>query len=56
MDGFTLSIREEFREKDIRMINIYPGAVATDIWDDVPGEQDLSVMTVNAICSQQFAC
>lgn len=44
LDGFTKSVREEFREKGIRMINIYPGAVATDIWQGVPGEQDLSVM------------
>ena len=44
LDGFTKSIREELREKDIRVINIYPGAVATDIWDAVPGEQDLDAM------------
>ncbi len=44
LDGFTKSIREELREKDIRVINIYPGAVATDIWNGVPGEQDLDAM------------
>ncbi len=44
LDGFTKSIREELREKDIRVLNIYPGAVATDIWNGVPGEQDLSAM------------
>ncbi len=44
LDGFTKSIREELREKDIRVINIYPGAVATDIWNSVPGEQNLSEM------------
>jgi len=44
LDGFTKSIREELREKDIRVLNIYPGAVATDIWIGVPGEQDLNAM------------
>lgn len=44
LDGFTKSVREELREKDIRMINMYPGAVATDIWNAVPGEQDLDTM------------
>ena len=42
--GFTKSIREEFREHGIRLININPGAVATDIWETVPGEQNLGAM------------
>ena len=44
LDGFTKSVREELRAKDIRVINIYPGAVATDIWNTVSGEQDLDAM------------
>lgn len=38
IEGFTQSLREELRPKKIRMINIYPAATATDIWDAVPGE------------------
>ncbi len=52
LDGFTQSIREELREEKIRMINIYPGAVATDIWNNVPGEQDLSVMMKPEVISE----
>ena len=44
LNGFSKSVREEFTSLGIRIINLYPGAVATDIWDTVPGEQNLSVM------------
>lgn len=55
LDGFTKSIREELREKDIRVINIYPGAVATEIWNVVPGEQNLdSMMKPEAVADMIF--
>jgi NAD(P)-dependent dehydrogenase (short-subunit alcohol dehydrogenase family) len=38
MDGFTRAIREELRPKGIRVINIYPNATDTDIWEQVPGD------------------
>lgn len=38
LDGFTRSIREELRPRGIRVINFYPQATATDIWDAVPGD------------------
>lgn len=38
LDGFTRSIREELRPRGIRVINIYPQATATDIWESVPGD------------------
>lgn len=44
LDGFAKSVREELRPKGIRVINLYPGAVATDIWESVPGEHDLTKM------------
>jgi clavulanate-9-aldehyde reducatase len=31
--GFTDTLREELREKGIRVIGIYPGATDTDIWE-----------------------
>lgn len=44
MEGFTQSIREELQPRGIRVINIYPGGTATDIWKDVPGEWDFESM------------
>lgn len=38
LEGFSQSLREELRPRGIRVINIYPAATATDIWDHVEGE------------------
>ncbi len=38
LEGFSQSIREELRERGIRVVNIYPSATDTGIWDGVPGE------------------
>lgn len=38
LEGLSQSIREELRERKIRMINIYPAATDTEIWDDVAGD------------------
>ncbi len=35
--GFAESIREELRPRGIRVINIYPAAVATDVWAGIEG-------------------
>lgn len=37
LDGFTKSIREELRPRGIRVINIYPAATDTDIWNKIDG-------------------
>ena len=44
LDGFMKTVREEVRDKGIRVINIYPGAVDTDIWNNIPGEWDKTTM------------
>ncbi len=50
MEGFSQSIREELAPKGIRVINIYPGSVATDIWKGIAGDWDLdSMMTPQVI-------
>jgi len=36
-DGFSKSIREELRPRGIRVINIYPAATDTDIWNKIDG-------------------
>jgi len=38
LEGLSQSIRQELREHCIRVINIYPAATDTEIWDDVAGE------------------
>jgi NAD(P)-dependent dehydrogenase (short-subunit alcohol dehydrogenase family) len=38
LEGFSQSIREELRPRGIRVLNIYPAATNTEIWDAVQGE------------------
>ena len=38
LEGLSQSIRQELRERCIRVINIYPAATNTEIWDDVSGD------------------
>lgn len=38
LEGFFQSIREELRERKIRVINIYPAATDTDLWNRVEGD------------------
>jgi NAD(P)-dependent dehydrogenase (short-subunit alcohol dehydrogenase family) len=38
LEGFSQSVREELRERRIRMINVYPAATDTDIWNAVEGD------------------
>jgi NAD(P)-dependent dehydrogenase (short-subunit alcohol dehydrogenase family) len=37
-EGFSQSIREELRPRGIRVLNIYPGATATEIWNPIEGD------------------
>lgn len=38
LEGFSQSIREELRDRGVRVINIYPAATDTDIWNNIPGD------------------
>src|SRR5438552_14510255 len=38
LEGFSQAVREELREHKIRVINIYPAATDTDIWNEVEGD------------------
>ena len=38
LEGFSQSVREELRVHRIRLINIYPAATNTEVWDDVAGD------------------
>ena len=37
LEGFSQSVREELRDRKIRVINIYPAATNTGIWKSVAG-------------------
>jgi 3-oxoacyl-[acyl-carrier protein] reductase len=38
LEGLSQSIREELRDRCVRVINIYPSATSTEIWDGVAGD------------------
>ena len=38
LEGLSQSLREELRPRGIRVINIYPAATSTDIWNNVEGD------------------
>lgn len=38
LKGFAAAIRNELSERGIRVVNIYPAATNTDIWNDIPGD------------------
>jgi len=38
LEGLSQSVRAELRERRIRVINIYPAATNTEIWDDLSGD------------------
>lgn len=38
LEGFSQAVREELRPRGVRVVNIYPGATATDIWQGIEGE------------------
>jgi NAD(P)-dependent dehydrogenase (short-subunit alcohol dehydrogenase family) len=37
LDGLMRAVREELRERGVRVINIYPAATDTEIWGAVEG-------------------
>ena len=38
LEGFSQCVREELRDHKIRVVNIYPAATHTEIWDNVAGD------------------
>src|SRR5438132_11754986 len=38
LEGFSQLVRDELRDHRIRVLNIYPAATNTEIWDDVAGD------------------
>ncbi len=38
LEGLSQCLREELRPRGVRVINVYPAATATRLWDGIPGE------------------
>ena len=38
LEGFSRCVREELRDRKIRVINVYPAATDTDIWSQLEGQ------------------
>jgi NAD(P)-dependent dehydrogenase (short-subunit alcohol dehydrogenase family) len=38
LEGFSQAVREELRPRGIRILNVYPAATNTEIWNSVEGE------------------
>jgi NAD(P)-dependent dehydrogenase (short-subunit alcohol dehydrogenase family) len=38
LEGFSQAVREELRPRGIRVVNVYPAATATEIWNGVEGD------------------
>ena len=38
LEGLSQYVREELRDRKIRVINIYPAATDTNIWNNIEGE------------------
>ena len=37
LEGFSQCVREELRDRKIRVINVYPAATDTNIWTQIEG-------------------
>jgi short-subunit dehydrogenase len=44
LEGFTQCVREELRDRKIRVINVYPAATDTEIWNRIEGKWSRSKM------------
>ena len=38
LEGFSQCVRDELRDRKIRVINVYPAATDTEIWDQIEGK------------------
>src|SRR5256714_11697648 len=38
LEGFSRCVREELRDRKVRVINVYPAATDTNIWSQVEGQ------------------
>ncbi|HVN75512.1 MAG TPA: SDR family NAD(P)-dependent oxidoreductase [Thermoanaerobaculaceae bacterium] len=55
LEGFALSLREELRPRGVRVINVYPAATDTALWNGVSGEWDRRRMLEPAEVAEAIA-
>ncbi len=55
LDGFSRALREELRPRGFRVINIYPAATNTGLWDRVPGQWSKENMLAPAEVAEAVA-
>ncbi len=56
LESFSQSVREELRPRSIRVINIYPAATSTDIWNAVEGNWPREKMMSPNEIAEAVAC
>lgn len=54
-NGFALAVREDLRPRGIRVINIYPAATDTEIWDKIGGQWPREKMMPSAQVAEAVA-
>jgi NAD(P)-dependent dehydrogenase (short-subunit alcohol dehydrogenase family) len=55
LDGFSRALREELRPRGIRVINVYPAATDTGMWDSIPGDWNRDAMLAPEEVAQAVA-
>jgi NAD(P)-dependent dehydrogenase (short-subunit alcohol dehydrogenase family) len=55
LEGLSQSVREELRGRGVRVINVYPTAIDTALWDGIPGDWDRSRMIAPAEVAEAVA-
>ena len=55
LEGFSQAVREELRPRGIRVINLYPAATDTDIWNGVAGSWPRQKMLAAAEVAEAVA-
>jgi len=55
LDGFSRALREELRPRGFRVINVYPAATNTGLWDRVPGQWSKENMLAPAEVAEAVA-
>lgn len=44
LDGLSRAVREEYRERGVRVITVTPAATGSDIWQSIPGDWPVDKM------------
>ncbi len=60
LEGLSQCVREELRDRKIRVINVYPAATDTDIWAQIDGKwprhKMISPENVASVVAYSLSC